>query len=619
VLVVHGRICFLDAVDSCQKYGMFLLSESGFQEMTISKQLLLSFLTVGVGAIGIVSYFFYHDARNALIDRAFEQLTSVKTLKKTKLQDLFAALSERASQLASMADLEARLQNPKEREALSRNLETLVVLDSTGKVALGQLPCPIVPIASRADSIIISDLFFCDSAKSPVFYVGARLKGKGWILLVQSFDVINKVLTERSGLGESGESYLVGSDFIMRSNSRFFSTPTVLNLYAKTDAVEAAFRGERTPMIVKDYRGIEVLSSFSVLEFPMHKWAILSEIDYAEVLVPIDAMRRRVVLIACAVSAVLIAVSLVVARTLSQPIQDISARIEQVSVGNLTASAFPNTRIAELNAMATSVSRLIDALHRTRLFATEIGNGNFEATFEPLSEQDETGRSLLKMQSELKRLMAFAEKERALRTASLLEGEESERNRISRELHDGLGQILTAIKFQAQSLPPSEKRDELMDLLDDAIDEVRRLSYNLMPRVLMDFGLNAALQKLVSQTAERADITIHFDNTLDTERRFDEQLEIGIFRIAQEAMNNALKHAEASQIHLALAERDSRLYLTICDNGKGFNLNALAHQNGLRNMHERAKLLGGTCTITTNYHEGTRIEVTLPMTNQNSP
>ena len=223
----------MSAVDSLQKYGMFPLSESGFQEMTISKQLLLSFLTVGVGAIGIVSYFFYHDARNALIDRAFEQLTSVKTLKRTKLQDLFAALSERASQLASMSDLETRLQNPKEREALSRNLETLVVLDSTGKVALGQLPCPIVPIASRADSIIISDLFFCDSAKSPVFYVGARLKGKGWILLVQSFDVINKVLTEQSGLGESGESYLVGSDFIMRSNSRFFSTPTVLNLYAK--------------------------------------------------------------------------------------------------------------------------------------------------------------------------------------------------------------------------------------------------------------------------------------------------------------------------------------------------------------------------------------------------
>jgi hypothetical protein len=148
------RVLLMSSVDSFQKYGMFPLSESGFQEMTISKQLLLSFLTVGVGAIGIVSYFFYHDARNALIDRAFEQLTSVKTLKKTKLQDLFAALSERASQLASMADIEARLQNPKEREALSRNLETLVVLDSTGKVALGQLPCPIVPIASRAPTAL---------------------------------------------------------------------------------------------------------------------------------------------------------------------------------------------------------------------------------------------------------------------------------------------------------------------------------------------------------------------------------------------------------------------------------------------------------------------------------
>ncbi len=585
--------------------------------MTISKQLLLSFLTVGLGAISIVSYFFYQDSRNALIERAFEQLTSVKTLKKTKLQDLFAALSERALQLASMADLEARLQNPKERDALSRTLETLVLLDSTGKAALGQLPCPIVPIASRTDSMIISDLFFCDSTKSPQFYVGARLEHGGWILLVQSFDAINAVLTERSGLGESGESYLVGSDFIMRSNSRFFSTPTVLTLYAKTDAVEAAFRGKHAPMIVKDYRGVEVLSSFALLEFPTHKWAILSEIDYAEVLVPIDAMRKRVLLVALAVSVLLGAVSLAIARTLSKPIQEIRVLIEHVSVGDLAVRSIPDTSIAEIKAIATSVSRLIDALHRTRVFATEIGNGNFEATFEPLSTQDETGKSLLKMQSELKRLMALAEKERALRTASLLEGEESERNRISRELHDGLGQILTAIKFQAQSLPPSEKRAELLDLLDDAIDEVRLLSYNLMPRVLMDFGLNAALQKLVWQTAKRTDAMIRFESTLHNETRFDERLEIGIFRIAQEAMNNALKHADASEIHLSLAERDHQLCLTVCDNGKGFNLNALAHQNGLRNMQERAKLLGGTCIIKTNPHEGTRIELTLPTPDQN--
>ncbi len=604
------------AVDSCQKYGMFLLSESGSQKMTISKQLLLSFLLVGLGAIGIVSYFFYQDARNALIERAFEQLTSVKTLKKTKLQELFAALSERALQLATMRDLEARLQTPKEREVFSRNLVSLIILDSTGKVAHGQLLCSMVPIAACADSLIISDLFFCDSTKSPLFYVGARLEHGGWILLVQSFDAIDAVLTERSGLGESGESYLVGSDFIMRSNSRFFNTPTVLNLYAKTDAVEAAFRGERAPMIVKDYRGVEVLSSFSVLEFPTHTWAILSEIDYAEVLVPIDAMRKRVLLVAFAVGVLLGAVSLAIARTLSKPIQEIRALIEQVSVGDLAVRSIPDTMIVEIKAIATSVSRLIDALHRTRLFATEIGNGNFEATFKPLSTQDETGKSLLKMQSELRRLMELAEQERALRTASLLEGEESERNRISRELHDGLGQILTAIKFQAQSLPPSEKRTELLDLLDDAIEEVRLLSYNLMPRVLMDFGLNAALQKLVSQTAKRTDVVIHFESTLHNETRFDERFEIGIFRIAQEAMNNALKYADASEIHLTLGQRGSWLHFTFYDNGNGFNPDNLVHQNGLRNMQERAKLLGGTFIINTNPHEGTRIEITLPTPDQ---
>ncbi|MFQ3597360.1 MAG: ATP-binding protein [Chloroherpetonaceae bacterium] len=576
--------------------------------MTISKQLLLSFLLVGLGAIGIVSYFFYQDSRTALIERAFEQLTSVKTLKKTNLHDLFASLSARAAELASMQDLTRLIQIPKGRSSLAN----IVLLDSTWQVVYSQIPCSSLPIPPVAHETVISDLFWCDSAQLPMFYVGARHIGGGWILLVQSFDAINDVLTERSGLGESGESYLVGSDFIMRSNSRFFSTPTVLKLPAKTDAVEAAFRGEHTPMIVKDYRGVEVLSSFSVIEFSTHKWAILSEIDYAEVLVPIDAMRRRVLLIAFAVGVLLGGVSLVIARTLSKPIQEIRTLIEQVSVGDLTVRSFPRTSISEIKAIATSLSRLIDALNRTRTFATEIGNGNFEATFSPLSEQDETGKSLLKMQSELKRLMELAEKERALRTALLLEGEESERNRISRELHDGLGQILTAIKFQAQSLPPSEKRDELLMLLDDAIDEVRQLSYNLMPRVLMDFGLNAALQKLVSQTAKRTDTTLHFTSALDSERRFDERLEIGIFRIAQEAMNNALKYADASAIHLSLDERANKIYFLFSDNGKGFTFNRLAHQNGLRNMQERAKLLGGTCTIDTHPNQGTTIEVTLP-------
>ena len=580
--------------------------------MTISKQLLLAFLFVGLGAIGIVSYFFYQDSRNALIERAFEQLTSVKTLKKAKLQDLFTSLSDRAKELATIADLERRLNTPNEREKLTRNLTNIFLLDSAWNVIYAQTPCLSLPLPPSVAETVISDLFFCDSAAKPMFYVGARRIGGGWIVLVQSFDAIDAVLTERSGLGESGESYLVGSDFIMRSNSRFFSTPTVLKLPAKTDAVVAAFQGERTPMIVKDYRGVEVLSSFSVIDFPTHKWAILSEIDYAEVLVPIDAMRRRVLLIAFAVGVILSVVSLVISRTLSKPIQEIRALIEQVSVGDLTVRSFPRTSIAEIKDIAASVSRLIDALNRTRAFATEIGNGNFEATFSPLSAEDETGKSLLKMQSELKRLIEIAEKERALRTASLLEGEESEKSRISRELHDGLGQILTAVKFQAQSLPPSEKRMELLALLDDAIDEVRLLSYNLMPRVLMDFGLNAALQKLVTQTAKQTDAKIHLDSALDNEKRFDERLEIGIFRIAQEAMNNALKYANASEIHLALAERDGMLYFTFSDNGKGFHLDSLAHQNGLRNMQERAKLLGGTCKIETHRNVGTTIQVALP-------
>ncbi len=151
---------------------MFLLSEKPLKKMTLSKQLLLSFLLALLGAIGIVSYFFYQDSRTALIERAFEQLTSVKTLKKTKLQELFASLSERATALASIEDLSRQLHMP---NMLTKSLANVVLLDSTRKVIYARTPCPSLPLAPIAHETVISDLFWCDSTQLPMFSSGRGL------------------------------------------------------------------------------------------------------------------------------------------------------------------------------------------------------------------------------------------------------------------------------------------------------------------------------------------------------------------------------------------------------------------------------------------------------------
>jgi signal transduction histidine kinase len=218
--------------------------------------------------------------------------------------------------------------------------------------------------------------------------------------------------------------------------------------------------------------------------------------------------------------------------------------------------------------------------------------------------------------------------EQRVRSASVVQGEEEERNRISKELHDGLGQLLTTLKLtfetiDSQSLSSEKEKKafrEGKELIQETIDEVRNISFNLMPSVLSDFGVASALKLLCIQTARNTSKTIIFEDANWISQRLDRNVEIGLYRIAQEALNNAIKYSEVDEINIELGIKNDTIELSILDKGKGFQPTAAAEsiqldkqRNGISNMQERAEMIGGFVKIVTNKGRGTKVYAKIPL------
>ena len=219
-----------------------------------------------------------------------------------------------------------------------------------------------------------------------------------------------------------------------------------------------------------------------------------------------------------------------------------------------------------------------------------------------------------------------------LRTAYLVAGQEEERKRLSRDLHDGLGQMLTAIKLQVEGLEtalngqgvmPTTNITTLKKLISCTIQETRTISNNLMPSALSDFGVVPAL-KMLAEGEQSMGVDISFDTNLSSDNRPDRNTEIALYRVTQEAISNALRHAEPTQITVELVGRDGYLHLLVADDELGFDPQQSRQlaldrpggpSQGLHNMHERVHLLGGRLRIWSRAGQGTKIHITIPDTN----
>jgi PAS domain S-box-containing protein len=209
----------------------------------------------------------------------------------------------------------------------------------------------------------------------------------------------------------------------------------------------------------------------------------------------------------------------------------------------------------------------------------------------------------------------------------LIEAQEDERRRIARELHDQIGQILTAVKMNLHSVQRlcegpeagSYVKDNI-EAVDQALRLVRDLSVDLRPPILDDLGLTTALRWYVDRYTKRTGLSVDVLIDLpDENERFSRELETACFRIAQEALTNVVRHAEATQVIVRLTRDADALLLTVKDDGIGFDVERLRTRAprvatlGLISMQERAHAAGGTIELDSAPANGTEIRFSLPL------
>lgn len=207
-------------------------------------------------------------------------------------------------------------------------------------------------------------------------------------------------------------------------------------------------------------------------------------------------------------------------------------------------------------------------------------------------------------------------------TAHLQNIREEERSQIALEIHDVLGQQLTAIKMDAvwlnKKIPEkndtvSERIDTMVNLIDETIKTVRRIASELRPAILHDLGLVAALEWQGTEFQKNTGLRLHFNSDGCTEEP-DSKLSINVFRIYQETLTNIARHAEATQVDTDFHCRHNRMHLVIKDNGKGIDPDNIGTGKslGLISMRERARLFGGDIRIENNQPHGTVVSLDLP-------
>lgn len=225
---------------------------------------------------------------------------------------------------------------------------------------------------------------------------------------------------------------------------------------------------------------------------------------------------------------------------------------------------------------------------------------------------------------------ALRESERRLRylSSQLLTAQEQERRRISMELHDELGQALSLLKLRLSYIGKKLKSDQrmirdefenILEYIDQVIENVRRLSRDLSPSILIDLGLTATLRRLVDEFIKHHNNTKFTSEIEDIDYLLSQKAQIFLYRIFQEAFTNIGKYAQAKNVSVEVKKNNGMIYFLIEDDGRGFDLTQFVFRNGdekglgLATMSERVWMLGGYFDLWSEHEKGTKISFSIPI------
>ncbi|RKF14293.1 histidine kinase [Alginatibacterium sediminis] len=224
----------------------------------------------------------------------------------------------------------------------------------------------------------------------------------------------------------------------------------------------------------------------------------------------------------------------------------------------------------------------------------------------------------------------LADKKLKQLTKRIIDSQEQERTRVSRELHDGINQLLVSIKYRLETATECEGTSEVvteslqhgLSTINEAIGEIRRISRDLRPSILDDLGLHAALNSLCQEFEQRTGIDLFFESNIEN-LELSETVETTLYRVTQEALQNIEKHSKADTIDIHLQASPKQLKMSIQDNGCGFDAHKARrrkelspHGNGfgLRNIRERIAFIDGIVEVKSQVGQGTQLKVQVPLT-----
>lgn len=550
---------------------------------SIKYQLTLFVATAITIVVIISSWFYYQEFKTALNERVLLQLTSIKRLKRLQIENY---LNEKFEDLSLTYQV-------KQGEKLYA--DSLPFRNTT--IAL--------PDSMKEEGIYD----FTHAHEHDVQLAFVKHEGKHSIILITDISKIQKILLERTGMGQSGETYLVGADYHMRSQSRFLDWQEAKTVEVKSKGVERGFITNPGTGIYEDYRGETVFGAFHHITNHGLNWVILSEIDEKEALQPLESVFYKMIFIGIACVTLAVIITYLVSIKLTQPIVRVQTTLEKISRGEVADKTTLVYLKNEIGSMDRALDELIDSTKKLTYFADEIGKMNLDTTFEARSENDQLGKALKSMQTRLTQFRSQELELQKINKRALIQGQENERKRLSRDLHDDIGPLLTSLKLylSSQDLPNQKEVNEQIDYI---IQEVRRLSKDLMPSALFDFGIRTALQNYIKTLQQNTKILIHFafDNSEDI--TLTEEINIALYRIVLESINNAIKHSNAGEINVSITVFDDLVTLFLKDNGT--NQKEIVAGNGIINMKERTAALNGTFEILLT-SSGVSIEVEIPI------
>jgi len=217
------------------------------------------------------------------------------------------------------------------------------------------------------------------------------------------------------------------------------------------------------------------------------------------------------------------------------------------------------------------------------------------------------------------RIQKLEDEKKLMAAQSVMVGQEKERERIARELHDGIGVLLStaSIHFSSVESKTDKETAEMLKkankLLREAHKEVRQISHNMMPGVLSKFGLQEGIEDLFENVEEAGETEVDLDITCG-DKRLPQNMEIMIYRIIQEMINNTLKHAKATRISFSVLRTEETVRMEYRDNGIGFDEEKLPHGKnlGLSGIRSRVEYLGGTIELKSEKRKGTEYMIIIP-------